>query len=123
MAGRKPARTRTRQPARSAAGKAPEGFTDEERAAMRERAQELKSAARRGSRAGGADGERDVLEKIAEMPARDRAMAARLHAVIRASAPAGISNEISFTAVMAPKRLVKWSRRTDDALRVCMRIL
>src|SRR5256885_3002380 len=64
------------------------GFTDEERAAMRERAQELKAGARRGPRAGKADGESDVLAKIAEMPKPDRAMAERLHAVIKASAPA-----------------------------------
>src|SRR5487761_1531697 len=63
-------------------------FTDEERAAMKERAQELKSAARRGPRAGKADGESDVLAKIAEMPKPDHAMAERLHAVIKASAPA-----------------------------------
>jgi len=55
---------------------------------MKERAQELKSAARRGPRAGKADGETDVLAKIAEMPEPDRAMAERLHAVIKASAPA-----------------------------------
>src|SRR5688500_17212642 len=62
-----------------------EGFTDEERAAMKERAQELKAAARRGPRA---DGETAVLAKIAEMPEPDRAMAERLHAIIKASAPA-----------------------------------
>jgi uncharacterized protein YdhG (YjbR/CyaY superfamily) len=84
MAERKPAKTGTQQPA----GKASKGFTDEERVAMRERAQELKAAARRGSRAGKADGESDVLAKIAEMPERDRAMAERLHAIIKASAPA-----------------------------------
>jgi hypothetical protein len=55
---------------------------------MRERAQELKAAARRGPRSGKADGEDDVLAKIAEMPKRDRAMAERLHAVIKANAPA-----------------------------------
>ena len=65
-----------------------EGFTDEERGAMKARAQELKAAARRGSRAAKADGESDVLAKIAEMPEPDRAMAERLHAVIKASAPA-----------------------------------
>ncbi len=65
----------------------PEGWTDEERAAMKERAKELKAAPRRG-RAGKADGERDVLVKIAEMPEADRAMAKRLHALIKASAPA-----------------------------------
>ena len=65
-----------------------EGFTDEERVAMKERAQELKAAARRGPRAGKADGESAVLAKIAEMPEPDRAMGERLHAIIKASAPA-----------------------------------
>jgi uncharacterized protein YdhG (YjbR/CyaY superfamily) len=64
------------------------GLTAEERAAMKERTKELKAEARRGSRAGKADGERDVLAKIAELPEPDRAMAERLHAVIKASAPA-----------------------------------
>jgi uncharacterized protein YdhG (YjbR/CyaY superfamily) len=66
------------------------GFTDEERAAMKERAQELKAEARRGARAkkNEADGESDVLAKIAAMPQPDRAMATRLHAIIKASAPA-----------------------------------
>ena len=63
-----------------------EGFTAEERAAMRERAKELKAAAGRGKTAK-ADGERDVLAKIAEMPQPDRAKAERLHAIIKASAP------------------------------------
>ncbi len=63
------------------------GFTEEERAAMRDRAQELKTAARRGPRAGKADGESDVLAKIAEMPEADRKMAERLHAIVIASAP------------------------------------
>ena len=71
----------------TAIGKTIKGFTDEERAAMKERAQELKAAARRGSRAE-ADGESAVLAKIAEMPEPDRAMGKRLHAVIKASAPA-----------------------------------
>ena len=88
MAERKPSKAGTQQPAKRTTGKASKGFTDEERAAMRERAQELKAAARRGSRAGNGDGEADVLAKIAEMPERDRAMAERLHAVIKASAPA-----------------------------------
>ena len=69
-------------------GKAVKGFTDEERVAMKERAQELKAEARRGPRAKKADGEGDVLAKIAEMPEPDRAMAERLHAIIKASAPA-----------------------------------
>ena len=64
------------------------GFTDEERAAMKERIEELKAAARRGPRADKADGESAVLAKIAEMPEPDRAMGKRLHAIIRASAPA-----------------------------------
>ena len=64
------------------------GFTDEERAAMKARARESKAEARRGSRAGKADGESDVLAAIAELPEPDRAMAARLHAIISAGAPA-----------------------------------
>ncbi len=63
-------------------------FTDDERAAMKERAKEQKTAAaRRGARSGKADGEADVLAKIAEMPAADRAMAERIHAVVKSSAP------------------------------------
>ena len=72
----------------TAADKTYQGFTDEERAAMRERAKELKATARRSPRAAKADGESDVLAKIAEMPEPDRAMAERLHAIIKASAPA-----------------------------------
>jgi len=87
MAERTPAKTGPQQSATRATGKASTGFTDEERAAMRERAQELKAAARRGPRAGKADGESDVLAKIAEMPEPDRAMAERLHAIIKATAP------------------------------------
>jgi uncharacterized protein YdhG (YjbR/CyaY superfamily) len=72
----------------TAIGKTSKGFTDEERLAMKERARELKAAARRGPRAGKADGESDVLAKIAEMPEPDRAMAERLQAIIKTSAPA-----------------------------------
>jgi uncharacterized protein YdhG (YjbR/CyaY superfamily) len=72
----------------TATSKKSNGFTDEERAAMKERAQELKAEARRGRRADQADGESDVLAKIAEMPEPDRAMAMRLHAIIKNSAPA-----------------------------------
>jgi uncharacterized protein YdhG (YjbR/CyaY superfamily) len=72
---------------KTSAGKTSPGFTDEERAAMKERAQELKAAARRGKRADKADEESDVLAKIAEMPEPDRSMAERLHTVIKASAP------------------------------------
>jgi hypothetical protein len=64
------------------------GFTAQERAAMQDHARELKAAARRSPRTAKADGERDVLAKIAEMPERDRLMAERLHAIILASAPA-----------------------------------
>jgi len=67
-------------------GKTSKGFTDEERAAMKERAKELKAEARRG--ADKADGESAVLAKIAEMQGSERAMAKRLHAIIKASAPA-----------------------------------
>jgi uncharacterized protein YdhG (YjbR/CyaY superfamily) len=78
----------TQKAARSTRGGAARGFTDEERAAMKEYAQELKAAARRGPRgATKADGESDVLAKIAEMPEPDRVMAERLHALIKASAP------------------------------------
>ena len=63
-------------------GKKSKGFTDEERAAMKERAQELKAEGEK------ADGERALLAKIAEMPEPDRAMARRLHAIVKASAPA-----------------------------------
>ena len=62
------------------------GFTDDERAAMKERARELKAEDRRGRSK--ADGESAVLAKIAEMPHADRAMATRLHELIKASAPA-----------------------------------
>ena len=71
----------------TASGKKSKGFTDEERSAMKERAQELKAEARRGPRADKADGESAVLAKIAEMPEPDRAMAKRLHVIIKASAP------------------------------------
>jgi len=64
-----------------------EGFTDEERGAMKERAKELKADARRGSRGKKTDEESAVLAKIAEMTESDRLMAERLHAVITASAP------------------------------------
>ena len=72
----------------TAAGKTAGGFTDEERGAMKERAHELKAAARRAPRAAKADGDSAVLAKIAEMTEPDRALAERLHAIIKASAPA-----------------------------------
>jgi hypothetical protein len=90
MAERKPAKKGTQKSAKSttAIGKTFKGFTDEERVAMKERVQELKAAARRDPRADKADGESAVLAKIAEMPKPDRAMGKRLHAIIKASAPA-----------------------------------
>lgn len=96
MAERKSARKATQKSAGStgAAGEASNGFTEEERAAMRERARELKraaAAARPG--AGGASEESAVLEKIAAMPAPDRAMGERLHAIITAGAP-GLSPKL-----------------------------
>ena len=60
-------------------------FSDDEKAAMKERAKEQKAEARRG--AAKADGEKDVLAKIAEMPESDRAMAERIHALVKATAP------------------------------------
>jgi uncharacterized protein YdhG (YjbR/CyaY superfamily) len=87
MAKRNPATKDTQKSPESTANKASKGFTDEERAAMKERAQELKAAGRRGPGARKADGESDVLAKIAEMQEPDRAMAKRLHGIIKASAP------------------------------------
>jgi uncharacterized protein YdhG (YjbR/CyaY superfamily) len=89
MAERKPATKSTPRSVKSstAADETSNGFSDDERAAMRERAQELKAEARRGRSAGKADGESDLLAKIAEMEDPDRSMAARLHAIITATAP------------------------------------
>ncbi len=72
--------------AKSAAGKgaASKVWTDEERAAMQEHAREMKAARRKK---GGADGEADVLAKIADMPEPDRVMAQRIHEIIKAAAP------------------------------------
>ena len=87
MAERKPATKGTPKSAKGTATvKTSKGFSDEERAAMRERAQELKAEARRG--ADRAAGESAVLAKIAEMPGPDRVMASRIHAIVTASAPA-----------------------------------
>jgi uncharacterized protein YdhG (YjbR/CyaY superfamily) len=80
---KKPAKRRT-----TATGEAFTGFTDEERAAMKEHAQELKTAARRSPRSAKADAEKDLLAKIAEMPESDRVMAERIHAIVKANAPA-----------------------------------
>jgi uncharacterized protein YdhG (YjbR/CyaY superfamily) len=87
MAERNPAKKGTQKSAKStAADKKSKGFTDAERAAMKERAQELKAEARASKNR--AEGERDLLAKIAEMPEPDRAKAERLHAIVTANAPA-----------------------------------
>jgi uncharacterized protein YdhG (YjbR/CyaY superfamily) len=89
MAEKKPAKNGPQKsaPSTAAIGKGSKGFTDGERAAMRERAQELKADARPGPSAGKAGEESAVLAKIAAMPAPDRAMGERLHAIIKATAP------------------------------------
>jgi hypothetical protein len=87
----------------TATGKTLKGFTDEERAAMKEAIRERKAAAQ-----GKADGESAVLAKIAEMPEPDRAMAKRLHAIIKASAP-----------VLAPKTWYGMPAYAKDGKVVC----
>jgi len=93
MAEKKPAKKATKKSAKSTSpnNKKSKGFTNDERAAMKERAQELKAEARRGSHGDQADGESAALAKIAEMQEPDRAMANRLHSLIKASAPALLS--------------------------------
>jgi uncharacterized protein YdhG (YjbR/CyaY superfamily) len=83
MAEKKPARKGTQTSVKRTT--ATKGFTADERAAMKERARELKAEARRGKDR--AEGERDLLAKIAEMPKSDRVMAERFHAIVTASAP------------------------------------
>jgi uncharacterized protein YdhG (YjbR/CyaY superfamily) len=86
----KPAQKDMQKSAKSttATSKKFKGFADEERVAMKEHIQELKAAARPGPRGDKADGESTVLAKIAAMPEPDRTMGKRLHAIIKASAPA-----------------------------------
>ncbi|WP_327384198.1 iron chaperone [Streptomyces sp. NBC_01207] len=79
--------TRNTGAATGAAEEQADGFTDEERDAIKQRAQELRAAGRRGPRAAKPDPEVEVLAKIAEMEDADRVLAERLHAVIRAAAP------------------------------------
>jgi uncharacterized protein YdhG (YjbR/CyaY superfamily) len=81
MAEKRAGKKTTKKPATRARATGKKGFTDEERAAMKERAQELKAEARN------ADGEKALLAKIAEMPQKDRAIGKRLHAIIKANAP------------------------------------
>src|ERR1043166_1978612 len=84
---RQPAMADTKKPAKSVTRKTSSGFTDEERAAMKEYAQELKTTARRGGRATAGEGESDLLARIAEMPEADRVMAERIHALVKDAAP------------------------------------
>jgi uncharacterized protein YdhG (YjbR/CyaY superfamily) len=79
--------TRPKSKERSATRSEENVWTDEERAAMQESARERKAATRRGSADERAQGERDVLEKIAEMSGTDRTMAERIHALVTATAP------------------------------------
>ena len=81
-------------------------WSDEERAAMKAHAKEMKAAARRGKEA--ADGESDVLAKIAEMPDSDRAIAERIHAIVKASAP-----------ILAPKTWYGMPAYAKDGKVVC----
>jgi uncharacterized protein YdhG (YjbR/CyaY superfamily) len=83
-AGRASAKAAQKSASRAASPPRSEGFSDEERAAMKARARELKEGARRSK----ADWTADVLAKIAEMPEPDRAMAERVHAIVTAAAPA-----------------------------------
>jgi uncharacterized protein YdhG (YjbR/CyaY superfamily) len=88
MADRKSAQKGAEKSAkRAVTGETIKGFTDEERAAMRERVQEQKAGSRRGLREEKADGESEVLAKIAAMPEADRVLGERLHVIIKASAP------------------------------------
>jgi uncharacterized protein YdhG (YjbR/CyaY superfamily) len=86
--GKSTTKKKTQKSAKSttAINQKPKGFSDEEKAAMKERAKELKAEER--AKKDRAAGESDVLEKIAEMHGSDRAMAKRIHAIIKASAPA-----------------------------------
>jgi uncharacterized protein YdhG (YjbR/CyaY superfamily) len=80
--------TRSGEQKQASTGESYEGFTEEERAAMKDRAKELKAAsARRGSKESKAADEAEVLAKIAELPEPDRALAERVHAIVLAAAP------------------------------------
>jgi uncharacterized protein YdhG (YjbR/CyaY superfamily) len=102
MAERKAANKRTVKSTKSTASRGSKGFTPEEKAAMKERAKELKAAA------GKVESENALLEKIATMSGSDRAMAKRLHAIIKASAPA-----------LAPKLWYGMPAYTKDDKIVC----
>jgi uncharacterized protein YdhG (YjbR/CyaY superfamily) len=87
MSAKKTTQKKTTQKSAKSTGRGStsRGFTAEERAAMKERAKELKAEAR--AEKNRAEGERDLLAKIAEMPGKDKAMAKRIHEIIKASAP------------------------------------
>jgi uncharacterized protein YdhG (YjbR/CyaY superfamily) len=104
MADRKPAKKVTQKAAKSATaiGKTSKGFTDEEKAAMRERARELKAEAAK------ADGETELLAAIAKMQEPDRTMAKELHSLIKAAAPA-----------LAPKTWYGMPAYTKDGNIIC----
>jgi len=104
MAERKPAKKVTQKAAKSAtaSGKTSKGFTDEEKAAMRERARELKAEAAK------ADGETELLAAIAKMQEPDRTMAKKLHSLIKAAAPA-----------LAPKTWYGMPAYTKDGNIIC----
>jgi uncharacterized protein YdhG (YjbR/CyaY superfamily) len=85
MAGTTAASGSTKQPASSSKRTSAGAFSDAEKAAMKERARELKAAERKA--VSDAEGERDVLTKIAEMPDADRTLAERIHAIVKANAP------------------------------------
>jgi uncharacterized protein YdhG (YjbR/CyaY superfamily) len=87
MPERKPARARDPQSAEKSTSGTADVFTAEERAAMADRVRESKASGRRRPGGTEADGERDVLSKIAEMPERERDMAERLHAIVKSCAP------------------------------------
>jgi uncharacterized protein YdhG (YjbR/CyaY superfamily) len=108
MAKRKPAKKSTQQPAKRNIGTASKGLSDDERAAIRQHVQELKAAASRGARAGKAAGENDALAAIAAMPGADRALAERLHVLIKASAP-----------VLSPKTWYGMPAYAKDGAVVC----
>ena len=75
----------TKQPSRN--DTASTRFSDEEKEAMRERAKEAKTEARRAAKGGKGDGQQDLLAKVAEMPESDRVMAERIHAIVTENAP------------------------------------
>jgi hypothetical protein len=79
--------THARKSAKSTVARTAKLFSDEERAAIQDRAKEQKAAAGQGPRSQSEDGESDLLAKIAEMPESDRALATRLHSVIKDKAP------------------------------------